>query len=167
VESAVIGIVALTCGVPRVVATDDVERGQTRVRDVSTLSTSGRADIEMGVTQSALKIGKIRLESTPRDETSAVLRFDMSNAGSHTVTNIVFEISLIEDLSRGRTGVPERVVVGPFTIEARFDLEPADTAEYEALLRNLPPACRCAPRIRVLAVRFFADSGAYPSSVWE
>ena len=39
----------------------------------------------MGVTQSALKIAKIRLESTPQDETSAVLKFDMSNAGSDTV----------------------------------------------------------------------------------
>jgi hypothetical protein len=121
----------------------------------------------MCVTQSDLKIAKIRLESTPSDETSAVLRFDMSNAGSHTVTDVIFQISLVEDVRRGATEVPERVVAGPFIIEAKFDLEPADTAEYEALLRNLPADCRCAPQIRVLAVRFFADSGAHPSSVCD
>ena len=121
----------------------------------------------MGIAQSALKIAKIRLESPPQDETSVVLRFDMSNAGSHTVRDVVFQISLVEDLSRGRTDAPERVVAGPFTIEAKLDLEPADTAEYEALLRNLPTDCRCTPRIRVLAVRFFAGAGAHPSSVWD
>jgi len=121
----------------------------------------------MGIAQSALKIAKIRLESPPQDETSVVLRFDMSNAGSDTVRDVIFQISLVEDLSRGTTKDPERVVAGPFTIEAKFDLEPADTAEYEAFLRNLPADCRCAPRIRVLAVRFFADSGAHPSSACD
>ena len=99
----------------------------------------------MGVTQSILKIAKIRLESTPQDETLAVLKFDMSNAGSDTVRAVVFQISLVEDLSRERTDAPERVVAGPFTIEAKFDLEPVETAEYEALLRNLPTDCRCVP----------------------
>jgi hypothetical protein len=121
----------------------------------------------MCVTQSSLKIAKIRLEPAPRDETAAVLRFDMSNAGSHTVRDVVFQISLVEDLSRGTTNAPERVIAGPFTIEAKFDLEPADTAEYEALLRNLPTDCRCAARIRVLSVRFFSDPGGHPSSVWD
>jgi hypothetical protein len=120
----------------------------------------------MCVTPSALKIANVRLESTPRDETSAVLRFDMSNGGSYTVGDVIFEISLVEDPSSTETDAPERVVAGPFTIEAKFDLEPADTAEYEASLRNLPTDCRCAARIRVLAVRF-ADSGAHPSSVWD
>lgn len=165
-RSTVIGLAALTCGVRGVVAADVVEGGQLRARrDLAFPSTSARADVEM--TQSVLKIAKIRLESTPLDETSAVLRFAMSNAGSHTVRDVVFQISLIEDLSRGRTDSPERVVAGPFTLEAKFDLEPAATAEYEALLRNLPTDCRCTARIRVLAVRFFADSAAHPSSVWD
>lgn len=117
--------------------------------------------------QSPLKIAKIRLESAPQDETSAVLKFDMSNAGLDTVRAVIFQISLVEDIFYGWTEGPERVVAGPFTIEAKFDLEPADTAEYEALLRNLPTDCRCAARIRVLAVRFFADSGAHASPVWD
>ena len=154
-RSTVIGIAALTCGVRGVAATDMFS------------FTLARADVEMGVTQSTLKIAKIRLESTPQDETSAVLKFDMSNAGSDTVRAVVFQISLVEDLSRERTDAPERVVAGPFTIEAKFDLEPVETAEYEALLRNVPTDCRCVPRIRVLAVRFFADAGAHPSSVWD
>ena len=111
----------------------------------------------MGIAQSALKIAKIRLESPPQDETSVVLRFDMSNAGSDTVRDVIFQISLVEDVRRGTTEVPERVVAGPFTIEAKLDLEPADTAEYEALLRNVPTDCCCAARIRVLAVRFFSE----------
>ena len=121
----------------------------------------------MSVTQSALKIAKVRLESTPRDETSAVLRFDMSNAGSRTVRDIVFQISLVEDVRREKTDVPERVVAGPFTILAKLPLEPADTAEYEALLRNVPTGCRCAARIRLLSVRFFSDSGAHALPVWD
>jgi len=152
-RSSVIGITVLICGVRGVAATDMFS------------FTLARADVEM--TQSVLKIAKIRLESTPQDETSAVLKFDMSNAGSDTVRAVVFQISLVEDLSRERTDAPERVVAGPFTIEAKFDLEPVETAEYEALLRNLPTDCRCVPRIRVLAVRFFADAGAHPSSVWD
>ena len=121
----------------------------------------------MCVMQSALKIAKIRLESSPEDETSTLLRFDMSNAGSHTVRAVIFQISLVEDLLRGGTDAPERVVAGPFTIEAKFDLEPADTAEYEARLRNLPTDCRCAARIHVLAVRFCSDSDAHPLPVWD
>jgi hypothetical protein len=142
-RSTVIGIAALAWGVPGVVATDEVERGQLPARrDAAHPSTPARADVDMGIAQSALKIAKM-------------------------VRAVVFQISLVEDVSRGRTEAPERVIAGPFTIEAKFDLEPADSAEYEALLRNLPTDCRCAPRIRVLAVRFFADSGAHPSPVWD
>ena len=163
-----IGIASLAWGVPGFFATDEVEHGQLPARrDAAHPSTPARVDVDMGIAQSALKIAKIRLESPPQDETSVVLRFDMSNASSDTVRDVIFQISLVEDVQRGTTEVPERVVAGPFTIEAKLDLEPADTAEYEALLRNVPTDCRCAARIRVLAVRFFSDSGAHSSSVWD
>ena len=117
-----IGIASLAWGVPGVAATDEVEHGQLPARRAAHPSTPARADVDMGIVQSALKIAKIRLESPPQDETSVVLRFDMSNAGSDTVRDVIFQISLVEDVGRGTTEGLERVVAGPFTIEAKLDL---------------------------------------------
>jgi hypothetical protein len=161
--STVVGILLLTWGARATTATYEIHVSQgTSKRDIASVPDAPtRSDIKAGGKLPPLRIAKIRLGPAPRDEkTSAVLKFDMSNVSSRTLTDIAFQISVVEESRRGNWDTPGRVIAGPFTIRGKLVLEPGYTAEYEILLRNVSSECRCAANVRVLSVRSLLDSGS-------
>ena len=120
-----------------------------------------RPDIENPATVSPLAIAKVRLDPPPPEEkeNAAVLKFQMSNGGSSTLTNIVFEVVIVEEREREHPNTRNRVIAGPFAIRGKTVLDPGYTADCEILLRNILPTCRCAAKVRVLSFRSIGGSG--------
>ena len=83
----------------------------------------------------------------------------MSNVHSTRLTDIVFEVSIVEEPDHEHVHVARRVVGGPFVIRGKFVFDPGDTADCEILLRNMSATCRCAAKVRVLSFRSIDDSG--------
>lgn len=162
-NSTVIGIVALAWGTTAFGGMHEIRRGQLKSKRDATAVRSApvRPDIERPARVSPLGLGKVRLDSPPpwENENSAVLKFQMSNGSSSTLTDVVFEVSIVEELRRGHLDTPRRVLAGPFAIRGKIVLHPGYTADYEILLRNISPTCRCAANVRVLSFRSIGDSG--------
>ena len=119
------------------------------------------ADVETAAKVSPLEIAKVRLDS-PRPweiENSAVLTFQMSNGSASTLTDILFEVAIVEEPQREHPDTPRRILAGPFAIRGKTVLDPGDTADFEILLRNISPTCRCAAKVRVLSYRSKGGSG--------
>jgi hypothetical protein len=159
----VIGMVALAWGTTAFADTHEIHRGQLKSRRDATAVRSAplRSDIEQRAKVSPLGIAEVRLDSPPpwEKENSAVLKFQMYNGSSGTLTDIVFEVSIVEELRRGHVDTPRRALAGPFAIRGAIVLDPGYTADCEILLRNMPPNCRCAAKVRVLSFRSIEDSG--------
>ena len=67
----------------------------------------------------------------PREkENSAILKFHMSNGSSSTLTDIVFEVSIVEELRCRHLDTRRRVFAGPFAIRGTIVLDHGYTA-YE------------------------------------
>lgn len=75
------------------------------------------------------------------------------NASSLTLTEIIFEIRILERLGHNDSSAPSPLLAGPFTIRGNILLESGYTADFEMLLRNLSLVCRCSPRVQVVSVR--------------
>ena len=120
-----------------------------------------RPDIEKPAQVSSLGIAKMRLDSPPpwENENSAVLKFQMSNDSSSAVTDIVFEVSIVEEPQREHRDMPARVLAGPFAIRGKIVLDPGYTVDSEILLRNISPTCSCVANVRVLSFRSIGHSG--------
>ena len=82
----------------------------------------------------------------------------MSNVGSSTLADIVFEVSIVEEPQQEHFEIARRVLAGPFTIRGKIVLDPGYTADCEILLRNISPTCKCAANVHVLSFRLIADS---------
>jgi hypothetical protein len=158
-NGTVIGMVALAWGATAFADAHDIRRGQLKSKRDATAVRSAplRSDIEQRATVSPLGIAEVRLDSPPpwEEENSAVLKFHMSNGSSRTLTDIVFEVSIVEELRRGQ---PRRALAGPFAIRGTIVLDPGYTADWEILLRHVSPTCRCAPKVRVLSFRSIEES---------
>jgi hypothetical protein len=97
-----------------------------------------------------LRIANVRLEPAPSAETpSAVLKFQMTNIGSRTLTDAVFLISVVKE-RRCKEDRQEDVLAGPFRVHAALVIEPGYRAYYEVLVHGLSAKCRCTATVRVL-----------------
>ena len=152
-----VGIVALTSGTTACAATHEIHRGRLKsLPEAKTVpSAAVRPDTEVPAQASPLGIAKVRLDSPPPgEENSAVLKFQLSNRGSNTLTDIVFEVVIVEEREREqRPNTPIRIIAGPFVIRGTFVLDPGYTADCELLLRNISSTCSCAANVRVLSFR--------------
>jgi hypothetical protein len=162
-NSTVVGIAALTWGTAGFAATHDIDRGQSPSQpDAAAVPCPAlRPDFETPVQVSPLEIAKVRLDS-PRPweiENSAVLKFQMSNGSSSTLTDILLEVAIVEESQREHLDTPRRILAGPFAIRGKTVLDPGDTADFEILLRNISPTCRCAAKVSVLSYRSKGGSG--------
>ena len=158
-NSTVVGIAALTWGMTGFAGTHNIHRGQSQSQPDATAVPS--ADVETAAKVSPLEIAKVRLDS-PRPweiENSAVLTFQMSNGSASTLTDILFEVAIVEEPQREHLDTPRRILAGPFAIRGKTVLDPGDTADFEILLRNISPTCRCAAKVRVLSYRSKGGSG--------
>ena len=162
-NSTVIGMVALAWGSTAFGDTHELHRGQRQSqRDATAVSPAAiQLDIERPAKGISLGIAKVRLDPPPpwENENSAVLKFQMSNGSSSTLTDIVFEVSIVEEPQHEHFDTARRVLAGPFTIRGKIVLDPGYTADCEILLRNISPTCRCAANVRVLSFRLIGDSG--------
>ena len=158
-----VGIVALTWGTTAFAGTHEIDSRQLKSQrdDRASPSAAIRPDLENPATVSPLGIAKVRLDPPPPEEkeNSAVLKFQMSNAGSSTLTNIVFEVVIVDEREREHPNTPNRVIAGPFAIRGKIVLDPGYMADFEILLRNISPTCSCAANVRVLSFRSIGDSG--------
>ena len=152
-----VGIVALTWGTTASAGTHEIHRGQLKSqRDARPVpSAAVRPDIHEPAKASPLGIAKVRLDPPPpgEKENSAVLKFQMSNGGANTLTDIVLEVVIVEEREREHPYTPNRVIAGPFVIRGRIVLDPGYTADFKILLRHISPTCRCAANVRVLSFR--------------
>ena len=162
-NSTVIGMVALACGSVAFADTPELHRGQRQSqRDATAVSpTAVQLDIERPAKGSPLGIAKVRFDPPPtgEKENSAVLKFQMSNGSSSTLTDIVFEVSIVEEPQHEHRDTPSRILAGPFAIRGKIVLDPGYTADYEILLRNISATCRCAAKVRVVSFRSIEDLG--------
>ena len=159
-NSTVVGIVALAWITTAFAGAHEVPREQLKSNRDATGSPPIRPDIKKSATLPSLGIAKIRLDPPEpgEQENSAVLKFQLSNESSITLTDIVLEVSIVEEARRGQPETPGRVLAGPLAIRGKFVLDAGYTADCEILLRNISPMCRCAPKVRVLSFRSLEDS---------
>jgi hypothetical protein len=102
-----------------------------------------------------------RVEATSPAETapSMFLKFEISNEGSTSVSDIVLEISIVEKPPSEQPNFTPRVVVRPFTIRGNVVLRPGYTMNYEMLMQNLSSECSCVATVAVVSVRALPDPG--------
>jgi hypothetical protein len=160
-NGTVVGVIALAWNTTAFAHTHEVHREQLKSKSDATAPPPIRPDIKKPATLPSLGITKIRLDPPEpgEQENSAVLKFQMSNESSSTLTDIVFEVSIVEDAQRGQLDTPRRLLAGPFAIRGKIVLDPGYTADCDILLRNISPMCRCAANVRVLSFRSIGDSG--------
>jgi hypothetical protein len=161
--STVVGIAAMTWGMPAFAATPEVHfRQLSKPETTAVRSAPIRPAGEDSAELPPISIAKVRLDPAPPGEkkNSAVLKFQLSNGSSNTLTDIVFEISIVDELQREHLDTPSRVLAGPFEVRGTIVLDPGDTADCEILLRNVSSECSCAATVRVLSVRSLPDSGS-------
>jgi hypothetical protein len=159
----VVGIGALTWGTTPFAMTHELHRGQLQSQRGAAAAPSPaiRPDIDRTAKGSPIGIANVRLDPPPpgEKENSAVLKFQMSNAGSSTLADIVFEVSIVEKPQHEHFDTVRRVLAGPFTIRGKVVLDPGYTADCEILLRNISPTCKCAANVHVLSFRLIGDLG--------
>jgi len=161
-KRTVVGIVTLTWGTTAFAGTHEIQRGQRQPqRDATAVSSAAIRPAVERPARSFLGISKVRLDPPPtgEKENSAVLKFQMSNGSSSTLTDIVFEVSIVEEPQHEHRDTPSRILAGPFAIRGKMVLDPGYTADYEILLRNISATCRCAAKVRVLSCRSIENSG--------
>lgn len=159
-NSTVVGIVALAWTTTAFAGMHEVHREQLKSNRDATGSPPFRRAIKKSATLPSLGIAKIRLDPPEPgvQENSAVLKFQVSNESSSKLTDIVLEVSIVEEPRRGPLDTPRRVLAGPFAIRGKIVLDAGYTADCEILLRNISPTCRCAPKVRVVSFRSIRDS---------
>jgi hypothetical protein len=84
----------------------------------------------------------------------------MVNDGAIGLTNVVLEVSILENRREEDPDGPRRVLVQPFIIRERVVLQPGYSMEYELQFRNLSAVDGYEARIAVVSV----DSLANPKS---
>lgn len=157
-----VGVVTLSWGTTVFASTHGIhhERSTPQQDATAVASKTRQRSIERSVEGSPVDIAAVRLGfPPPGEENAALLKFRMSNVHSTRLTDIVFEVSIVEEPHHEHVDITRRVVGGPFVIRGKFVLDPGDTADCEILLRNMSPTCRCAAKVRVLSFRSIDDSG--------
>ena len=161
-KSIVVGVVALPLGTTVFASTHGIhhERPTPQQDATAVASKTRQPSIERSVEGSPVGIAGVRLGSSPPgDENAALLKFRMSNLHSTRLTDIVFEVSIVEEHDHEHADLTRRVVGGPFVIRGKFVLDPGDTADCEIRLRNMSPTCKCDAKVRVLSFRPIDNSG--------
>jgi hypothetical protein len=108
-------------------------------------------DISTAPNLSAARIRNIRLEAPTRPiaSPSAVLKFEVFNQGSKRLTHVEVQISFLENSTEDDT--PPRVIIGPFTVRGKVDLDAGYSLQYELLLRNVTIECGCVAKVTVVS----------------
>jgi hypothetical protein len=121
------------------------------------VSTNVRASVHPANIELALpvKVQNVRLESVAPLETvpSSTLTFEIVNASATSVTDIMFEVSILTKSHSEYPEDPQLVLAGPYKLRAKFVLQPGYTMHYEMRLSNLSVDCECVPRVRVFSAR--------------
>jgi hypothetical protein len=106
-----------------------------------------------GVLTPRVLIENVRLEPPrpPEPAPSSLLKFDVVNYGTNSITDVVLEVSVVQQLADKIHDPP--VVVHPFKMRASLIFDPGQAISYELLLRNLSVDCDCIPTVKVLSVR--------------
>ena len=144
-----LGALALTCGVSLPAGARDIPRRQLKL-DGDVMPTPG-----VPTHVQPLRIDHVRLERAPRTETSpsAILKFDLLNEGVDRMTDVLLEVSILEQPPPGESLQSRRVLAGPFNIRGTAVLQPGYTMNYELLLRNVSSECSCIARVVVTSAR--------------
>ena len=111
---------------------------------------------------STLRVQRVRLEAAPppAPQPAVILKFDLVNNGSVTVSDVVLEVAIIERPATDAPAALPRVVAGPFTIRGEVPLHAGYTLNYEMLLRNMPSDCNCVANVAIVADGPVARAGA-------
>jgi hypothetical protein len=101
-----------------------------------------------------LKVQNIRFESGPNTDASSsvTLKFDMVNASSSGLTNIVLEISILRKRQQEGPDAPPNVLVHPFVVREQVVLQPGYSMEYELRFQNLSANGDCVAQVDVISV---------------
>jgi hypothetical protein len=110
-------------------------------------------------TRSLPQIENLRLDSAPPEapQPSAVLKFDVFNATSARLTDVVMKVSFLKKPPTDGPTTPLRVLVGPVTVRVGEILQTGFALSYEMLFRNLSAECDCLPRVEILSARSLPD----------
>ena len=153
---ATIGVLVVAFSVVLTATEDECGR---RFDEQSSQGSLGGSDVSKsaGATDRSstlpLTVQNIRMEAPDSfvDSPSAVLRFDLFNAGVTPLTAITLEISVLEKSSDDRQS--GRPIVHPFRIRGDLVLDPGYTVNFGMLLRNLSSDCVCIAKVDVISVR--------------
>lgn len=160
-KNLVIGVVTLTWGLTAFAGPRELHGAQvkSKLRAQAVPSRPIRHDLKRPA-EAPLEIARVSLGPPPPGENanSAVLKFEMSNRSSSTLTDIVFEASIVEEPQPERIDILSSVLAGPFVVRGKMVLDPGYTADCELLLRGVSPTCECAARVRVLSFRSIGAS---------
>ena len=148
-RSLIIGAMTVACGVSTLADVRDIPPRRLKLdRDVVSVTRAPTA-------VPPLRIDHVRLERAPQAKTlpSAILKFDLLNEAADRMTDVLLEVSILEQPSPGDPLRPRRVLVGPFNVGGAAVLQPGYTIKYEMLLRNFSSDCGCIPRVVVTSAR--------------
>jgi hypothetical protein len=103
----------------------------------------------------ALRVQNITLEPTlPMNGVpTAMLSFDVLNAGGVDLSRIVVEVVVLETSVPSRLGDPPTVLAGPFTIIGTRTLSSWQSLHFGLVLRNLSSECDCTANVKVVSAR--------------
>jgi hypothetical protein len=147
--SLIVGAVAVACGASSLARAGDNPPRQ--LKPGGDVLSTPRAPTQV----QPLRIDHVRLEPAPHAETSpsAILKFDLLNDGLDRMTDVLLEVSILEQSPPGQPLGPRRVLVGPFNIRGTAVLQPGYSINYEMLLRNFSSECNCVPNVVVTSAR--------------
>jgi hypothetical protein len=155
----IVGALALACGAS-VNATKGTSHGSVDQLKASRETISVPSDPKPVSPPRLPKIENVRLETPLHSEasTSTLLKFDVFNAGSTPLTDLILEISILEKPALNE--LSGKALVRPFKIRGHVVLQAGYTVNYELLLRNLSSDCRCIATVDVVSVHWLPEAGS-------
>ena len=159
-RALIIGAFTLACGVSLSAGAGLTRTrmpvGQHKAQETIWLGDkSSRVDPQIAA---PVRVENVRLEVAPPTEAvpSTILKFDVTNASSKRLTDLLLEISITEK-SSDPVLAPRRTLVRPFKVRGNVVLESGYTINYEMLLRQFSSDCECVANVDVLSVRSLPD----------
>jgi hypothetical protein len=108
---------------------------------------------KLGDSTLPLRVRNVRIKPAPDIESTSTVNvsFDLINAGSVSLTNIVLQVFILEAVIPTEPDREPTILAGPFSIRTKIVFEPAFTINYQLRLRNISSDCDCIADVKIVS----------------